>query len=127
MSIESVMKLAHEGMVPRKRAIAKIHFTDFIEMFESDHEALIKSVENGDFNKDAVVKMLKAQLDTYATKIMKEAEEQMIVDSTKKPQTSQNLLRYKNVSTGKKNKVINDTNHTKNVSINKHYNLLETK
>jgi hypothetical protein len=80
MSIESVMKLAYEGMVPRKRAIAKIHFTDFIENFEADHEALIRSVENGDFNKDAVVKLIKKQLDAYATTIMAEAEAQMPVE-----------------------------------------------
>jgi hypothetical protein len=79
MSIETVMKLAYEGMIPKNRAVAKIHFTDFIEQFEAEHEALIRSVENGDFDKEAVVKMIKKQLADYASSVVEQINSQPTV------------------------------------------------
>jgi hypothetical protein len=85
MSIETVMKLAYEGMIPKKKAIAKIHFTDFIEQFEATHTSLINSVENGDFDKDSVVKMIKKQLETYADSLLSEIKAQEPIEHEEKP------------------------------------------
>ena len=83
MSIEQVIKLAYEGMIPKKKAVSKIHFTDFIEKFEAEHEALIKTVENGDFDKESVVKLIKNQLSEYAQEVMNDIKDSEPIEHTK--------------------------------------------
>jgi predicted RNA-binding protein Jag len=74
MSIENVTKLVGVNMIPKKKALAKIHFTDFIEDFESEHYALVKMIQLGETDKDKAVKAIKAQLDKYVQTITTEIE-----------------------------------------------------
>ena len=74
MSVENVTKLAGVNMIPRKKALAKINFTDFIEDFEAQHYALVKMIEQGEADKDEAVKQVKKQLDEYIDKIATEIE-----------------------------------------------------
>jgi len=75
MSVENVTKLVGVQMIPKKRALAKIHFTDFIEDFEAQHSALVKMVQLGESDKDEAVKAIKKQLDKYVQTITTEIEE----------------------------------------------------
>ena len=75
MSVENVTKLVGAGMVPKKRALAKIHFTDFVEEFESQHQALVKMIELGEFDKDKAIKTIKEQLSKFIEQIIGEVEE----------------------------------------------------
>lgn len=101
MSIESVMKLTQQGLIPRNAAIAKLHFTDFIENFESDHEALITAIQSGGGEKANLVKQLKADLTVFATEkqILIDADRQKEVDFQQKsmvalqPKTSPDLTK----------------------------------
>lgn len=76
LSIEAVMKLSQQNLIPLSKAVAKIHFTDFIENFENEHQALISMVETGNEDKAKVVKLLKKELDTYAKGIIKQIEQE---------------------------------------------------
>ena len=69
MSIENVTKLVGVSMIPRKKGLAKIHFTDFIEDFEASHQGLVKMIELGEASKEQVVKIIKKQLETYIVEI----------------------------------------------------------
>lgn len=69
MSIENVTKLVAVSMIPRKKGLAKIHFTDFIEDFESEHQGLVKMIELGEASKEKVVKIIKEQLNKYIVEI----------------------------------------------------------
>lgn len=75
MSVENVTKLVGANLIPKKKALAKIHFTDFIEEFESENEALVKMIELGEAEKDKVVKIIKDSLKEYIDKIYSELEE----------------------------------------------------
>ena len=75
MSVENVTKLAGVNMIPKKKALAKINFTDFIEDFEAQHYALVKMIEQGEADKDEAVKQVKKQLEEYINKIATEIEE----------------------------------------------------
>jgi len=75
MSVENVTKLVGVGMIPKKRALAKIHFTDFVEEFESQHQALVKMIELGEADKDKAIKTIKAQLAKFVDQIVTEVEE----------------------------------------------------
>jgi len=100
MSIESVMKLSQQGLIPRKKAISKIHFTDFIEEYENEHSTLISTIQNGESDKSALVKLLKRQLDEYASKVMSSIDEQpslvpdiKLPDLTKPSSTNKRMYR----------------------------------
>ena len=100
MSIESVMKLAQQGLIPRKKAISKIHFTDFIEEYENEHSTLVSTIQNGVSDKSSLVKLLKRQLDEYATKVMKTIDDQpslvpdeKLPDLTKPTSTDKRMYR----------------------------------
>jgi len=66
MSVENVNKLMTTNAISRKKGLAKIHFTDFVEEFESSHYSLIKMIELGEADKDSVVKVIKEQLSGLA-------------------------------------------------------------
>lgn len=83
MTNEDVMKLAAQRMIPRKAAIAKIHFTDFIEKYESEHETLITMIQAGIGQKQTLAEQIKKQLMEFATIKMKE------IDDEVPPQTEQ--------------------------------------
>jgi uncharacterized protein YutD len=85
LSIEAVMKLAGQNLIPLSKAVAKIHFTDFIENFENEHQALISMVETGNEDKAKVVKLLKTKLDLYAKEIMKQIKSENPVDDEESP------------------------------------------
>lgn len=87
MSIEDVMKLSAQRIIPRKTAIAKIHFTDFIEQFEAEHETLITMIQVGDGSKQALTKMIKGQLMEFADKKMKEIDQEVIPPTITPQQT----------------------------------------
>lgn len=84
MSIENVTKLVGVNMIPKKRALAKIHFTDFIEDFEAQHSALVKMIQLGETDKDKAVQTIKEQLSKYvetiATEIEKDYKQQLEKD-----------------------------------------------
>jgi gas vesicle protein len=75
MSVENVTKLVGVSMIPKSKALAKIHFTDFIEDFEAQHYALVKMIELGEIDKDEVVKKIKNELKEYISKVANEIEE----------------------------------------------------
>ena len=75
MSIENVTKLVASNMIPKKRGLAKIHFTDFVEEFEAEHQGIVSLIELGELSKDDVVKSIKRQLDQYVSTIIKELDE----------------------------------------------------
>ena len=75
MSIENVTKLVATNMIPKKRGLAKIHFTDFVEEFEAEHQGIVSLIELGELSKDDVVKSIKKQLDLYIQSIIKELDE----------------------------------------------------
>lgn len=77
MSVDSVVKLYGAGMIPKDKALAKIHFTDFIEEFEAEHGALIKLIQLGEYDKDKAVKQIKKQLDVYVSKIANQVKEEL--------------------------------------------------
>jgi hypothetical protein len=85
LSIEAVMKLSQQNLIPMSKAVAKIHFTDFIENFENEHQALISMVETGNEDKAKVVKLLKTKLDLYAKDIMKQIESENPVEDKEIP------------------------------------------
>lgn len=74
MSNEDVMKLSAQRMISRKAAIAKIHFTDFIEMYESEHEVLVTMVQAGVGQKQVLAQQIKKQLMDFADIKMKEID-----------------------------------------------------
>ena len=76
MSNEDVMKLAAQRMIPRKSAIAKIHFTDFIEKYESEHKTLITMIQAGIGQKETLSAQIKIQLMEFASVKMKEIDEE---------------------------------------------------
>jgi hypothetical protein len=78
------MKLASQGLVPRKKLISKIHFTDFIEEYEAQHQTAISMIETGNADKNKLVKMMKDQLDTFAEKIIKTIDTQPLSPLEKK-------------------------------------------
>lgn len=75
MSIENVTKLVASNMIPKKRGLAKIHFTDFVEEFEAEHQGIVSLIELGELSKDDVVRSIKKQLDQYIATIIKELDE----------------------------------------------------
>lgn len=75
MSVENVTKLVGVNLIPKKKALAKIHFTDFVEEFESENEALVKMIELGEVEKDQVVKIIKESLKKYIDDIYNELEQ----------------------------------------------------
>jgi hypothetical protein len=75
MSIENVTKLVASNMIPKKRGLAKIHFTDFVEEFEAEHQGIVSLIELGELSKDDVVRSIKKQLDQYIATIVKELDE----------------------------------------------------
>lgn len=77
LSIENVKTLYMSKLIPRKKALAKIHFTDFIEEFESENKALVKTIELGGQDKDKVVKTIKEQLAKYVNTIIEEVDQDM--------------------------------------------------
>jgi len=74
MSIENVTKLVSSNMIPKKRGLAKIHFTDFVEEFEAEHQGIVSLIELGELSKDDVVKSIKRQLNQYIDTIIKELD-----------------------------------------------------
>jgi hypothetical protein len=83
-SLETVMKLASQGLVPRKKLISKIHFTDFIEEYEAQHQTAISMIETGNADKNKLVKMMKDQLDKFAQKIIETIDTQPLSPMQKK-------------------------------------------
>jgi hypothetical protein len=79
MSIENVAKLVAVNMIPKKKALGKIHFTDFVEQFEAEHQALVNMIELGQASKDQVVKVIKEQLSKYVEEVYKELQEDVEV------------------------------------------------
>lgn len=75
MSIENVTKLVATNMIPKKRGLAKIHFTDFVEEFEAEHQGIVSLIELGEVSKDEVVKSIKMQLSKYVDIIIKELDQ----------------------------------------------------
>ena len=64
-SVEDVVKLYQGGLISKKDALKKIHFTDFIEQFESTHTAVVKMIELGEADKNEVIKQLKQNLSEF--------------------------------------------------------------
>lgn len=101
MSIENVTKLVASNMIPKKRGLGKIHFTDFVENFEAEHQALITLIELGEVSKDDVVKSIKKQLDIYVDQIVKELDQDIAKNNEQmmaQQQSSPDLSRPDSVS-----------------------------
>jgi hypothetical protein len=62
-------------MIPKKKALAKIHFIDFVEEFESENQALVNLISLGEESKERVVKVIKERLYQYVEEISKELDE----------------------------------------------------
>jgi hypothetical protein len=75
MSVENVVRLSTANMIPKSKALAKIHFTDFIEEFENENTALVKLIELGEESKERVVKVIKDKLYRYVEEISKELDQ----------------------------------------------------
>jgi hypothetical protein len=75
MSVENVVRLSTSNMIPKSKALAKIHFTDFIEEFENENSALVKMIELGEASKESVVKIIKDKLYQYVKEISAELDQ----------------------------------------------------
>lgn len=74
-SVEAVQKLYQAGLVSRRDCVAKIYFTDFLEVYEDQNQAIINAIESGNFvKKSSVVKQIKDELNKYADSIIKELD-----------------------------------------------------
>lgn len=81
MSIEAVSKLLTQRLVPKKKALEKVHFTDFIEDFESTHQAMVTMIEMGEASKTETLKKIKKQLSDYVQDIIDSIDEDIEKDS----------------------------------------------
>lgn len=103
MSIENVSKLVAANMIPKKRALAKIHFTDFVEQFEAEHQGIVSLIELGEVSKNDVINSIKKQLDAYVDTIIKELDQDVEksnkqMEAQTKAQTAPDLAKPASVS-----------------------------
>jgi hypothetical protein len=75
MSVENVVRLSTANMIPKSKALAKIHFTDFVEEFENENSALVKMIELGEASKESVVKIIKEKLYQYVKVVSSELDQ----------------------------------------------------
>lgn len=92
-SVEDVQKLYGAGLITRKDVIAKVYFTDFIEVFEADNRALVNTLDvNSGFRKRSVlVAQIKEKLYEYVSTIILELDSDATIVENKVSMATQQM------------------------------------